>query len=242
MSKPKTALVTGANKGIGFATVQALAEAGYRVWLAARESARGEAAVAALRAQALDVHFLLLDVTSEASVQQAAAALAAQTDSLDVLINNAGINLSPDDRPSTEPLASIRQVYEVNTFGPIRVTQAFLPLLRAAGSARVVMVSSIVGSLALSSDQTTIYGQVNFMGYSSSKAALNGITVAFAKELEPLGIKVNAIEPGHIDTDLNRHTGTKPPEEGANVVVRYAMMDDAGPTGGFFGSQGALPW
>ena len=198
--------------------------------------------MAALRAQGLDVHFLRLDVTSEASVQRAAADLAAQTDSLAVLINNAGINLSPDELPSAEQLASIRQVYEVNTFGPIRVTQAFLPLLRAAGSARVVMVSSIVGSLALSSDPTTIYGQVNFMGYSSSKAALNGITVAFAKELAPLGIQVNAIEPGHINTDLNRHTGTQPPAEGANVVVRYATLDDAGPTGGFFGPQGALPW
>lgn len=242
VNSPKTALVTGANKGIGFATVKTLARQGYRVWLGSRDAALGNAAVQKLRTEGLDVRLLLIDVTGDTSVQQAAAMLAAETPHLNLLINNAGISLDLVSPPSIESLESVRQTYEVNVFGPIRVTQSFLPLLKAAPQARIIMVSSIIGSITLSQDKSTVYGQVNYMGYSSSKSALNAVIVAFAKELEALEIKVYAIEPGHIKTDLNGNTGTLSPDEGAAVSVKYATTTDDLPTGSFFGPQGILPW
>lgn len=242
MLNKKTALVTGGNKGIGLATVEGLAKKGYKVWLGSRDISRGQSAVDLLRSRGLDVQLLVIDVSDDSSVTAAAKALAGETGHLDILINNAGVNLDPKSQPSLESLDLMRQMFETNTFGPVRVTQALLPLLRAASQARIVMVSSIVGSLALSSNTDVIYGQVNFMGYSSSKAALNMVTASFAKELGPTGIKVYAIEPGHIRTDLNDNTGTLTPEEGAAVPLRYITMDLDVPNGGFFGPDGILPW
>jgi NAD(P)-dependent dehydrogenase (short-subunit alcohol dehydrogenase family) len=242
MNNIKTALVTGANKGIGLATVEGLARQGYKVWLGSRDSSRGQAAVGDLRSKGLDVHLLTIDVADDNSVKEAAHVLTEQTAYLDVLINNAGVALNLKNLPSDEKMSLIRETFETNTFGPIRVTQAFLPLLKAADQARIIMLSSIVGSIGLSSDPDIIYGQVNFMGYSSSKAALNMITAAFAKELGPYGIKVYAVEPGHIRTDLNDNTGTLTTEEGAAVPLRYATMNLNVANGGFFGPEGILPW
>ena len=242
MNKIKTALVTGANKGIGLATVEGLAKQGYRVWLGSRDFSRGQAAVENLRSKGLDVHLITIDVADDSSVMQAASILSEQTAHLDILINNAGVAPTLKNLPSNEKMSLIRETFETNTFGPIRVTQAFLPLLKVADQARIIMLSSIVGSIGLSSDPDIIYGQVNFMGYSSSKAALNMITAAFAKELGPSGIKVYAVEPGHIRTDLNDNTGTLTTEEGAAVPLRYAMMNLKVANGGFFGPDGILPW
>ncbi|MGN8055994.1 SDR family NAD(P)-dependent oxidoreductase [Pedobacter sp. 22163] len=242
MDNLRTALVTGANKGIGLATVEGLAREGYKVWLGSRNQSRGQAAVEKLRSKGLDVHLLLIDVANDNSVKEAARVLNAQTAYLDILINNAGVALNLKSLPSDEQMDMIRETFETNTFGPIRVTQALLPLLRAASKARIIMLSSIVGSIGLSSDPDVIYGQVNFMGYSSSKAALNMITAAFAKELGPSGIKVYAVEPGHIRTDLNDNTGSLTAEEGAAVPLRYATMNLEVSNGGFFGPEGILPW
>jgi NAD(P)-dependent dehydrogenase (short-subunit alcohol dehydrogenase family) len=185
---------------------------------------------------------LLIDVANDDSVTEAARILTGQTAHLDILINNAGVALNLKSLPSDEKMELIRETFETNTFGPIRVTQALLPLLKAASQARIIMLSSIVGSIVLSSDPDIIYGQVNFLGYSSSKAALNMITAAFAKELGPSGIKVYAVEPGHIKTDLNDNTGTLSAEEGAAVPLRYATMNLDVSNGGFFGPEGILPW
>jgi NAD(P)-dependent dehydrogenase (short-subunit alcohol dehydrogenase family) len=137
----------------------------------------------------------------------------------------------------------IREVYETNVFGQIRVTQAFLPLLKAADGARIVMMSSGVGSLALITDPSSIYSTVNFLAYSSSKTALNAVTVAFAKELEPHGIKVNAVEPGNAATDLNDGVGMLTAAEGAVSAMRLATIDRDGPNGGFFAIDGSRqPW
>lgn len=242
MNNIKTALVTGANKGIGLATVEGLARQGYKVWLGSRDFSRGQAAVEGLRSKGLDVHLLTIDVADDSSVMEAARVLSEQTAHLDILINNAGVALNLKNLPSNEKMSLIRETFETNTFGPIRVTQALLPLLKTAHQARIIMLSSIVGSIGLSSDPDIIYGQVNFMGYSSSKAALNMITAAFAKELGPSGIKVYAVEPGHIRTDLNDNTGTLTTAEGAAVPLRYATMNLDVTNGGFFGPEGALPW
>lgn len=242
MTEPKTALVTGANKGIGREIARRLAADGYRVWLGCRDHERGEAAAAELRAQGLDVRQLDLDVTSDALCATAAQALARQTDRLDVLVNNAGVALELRAPPSEEPVDQIKAIYEVNVFGPIRVTQAFLPLLKASAAARVVMMSSGLGSLGTATNPDSPFYGTNYLGYNSSKSALNGVTVAFAKALGPLGIKVNAACPGYVATDLNGHSGYRTVEQGAEIAVRLATLDAAGPTAGYFNEDGPLPW
>jgi len=242
MSNQKTALVTGANKGIGFATVRGLAKQGYQVWLGARDRGLGERAVEKLRSEGLDVQFLSIDVSNDSSVQQAALILGKQINHLDLLINNAGMGPNMDTSPSVENVESIHKIYQVNVFGPIRVTQALLSLLRSAREARIIMVSSILGSLALGLDDSIIYGQVNMLGYSSSKTALNAVTAAFAKELKAEGIKVYAVEPGNIKTDLNNNTGKLSTDEGAIVPLRYSNLENEAESGGFFGPDGELPW
>jgi NAD(P)-dependent dehydrogenase (short-subunit alcohol dehydrogenase family) len=241
LNSKRQALITGANKGIGFAIAKGLAEAGFFVWIGARDVVRGEHAVAELRRAELDAGFLELDVADDASVQDAATALAARTEALDVLVNNAGIAVDMARAPSQVRMQDMKAVYEVNLFGPVRVTQAFLPLLRAADQARIVMMGSGVGSLTLITDPTSLYSTVNLLDYTSSKVALNAVTVSFAKELA-LGIKVNAVEPGHVRTDLNSNSGVLTPEEGAVIAIKMALLESDGPTGGFFGGHGRQPW
>lgn len=242
MTARRQALVTGANKGIGLAISRGLAREGMTVWMGARDRSRGEEAVRGLRAEGLDVRLLELDVTDDDSVRRAVETVRAGTGALHVLVNNAGIILDRTTPPSELRMESVKTTYEVNLFGPIRVTQAFLPLLKAAAHARIVMMGSGVGSLALITDPTSVYSSVNLMDYTSSKVALNAVTVSFAKELAPLGIKVNAVEPGHVRTDLNDNTGVLTPEEGAATAIRMALVGHDGPTGGFFGSHGRQPW
>lgn len=242
MNIKKNALVTGGNKGIGFAIVRGLAQKGMSVWMGARDRRRGEQAVALLRQEGLDVRLLEMDVANQISVQDAVAKLSENIDSLDVLVNNAGIIKDIDKPPSQVNIEDMKAVYEVNLFGPVRVTQAFLPLLKASTGSRIVMMSSGVGSLTLITDPTSLYSSVNLLEYTSSKVALNAITVSFAKELESDGIKVNAVEPGHVRTDLNGNTGFLTPEEGAETAIKMALLGPEGPTGGFFGSHGRQPW
>ena len=238
----RQALVTGANKGIGLAIARGLAQAGLSVWMGARDHTRGEGAVRRLQAEGLDVRFLEIDVADEDSVRRAAETLAGETGALHVLVNNAGIILDRTRPPSEARMEDIKATFEVNLYGPIRVTQAFLPLIKAGGDGRIVNMGSGVGSLALIVDPTSIYSSVNFMDYTTSKVALSAVTVSFAKELEPLGIKVNVVEPGNVQTDLNDNQGMLTPDEGAATAIRLALIDKDGPTGGFFGSHGRQPW
>jgi len=242
MPDKRQALITGANKGIGLAIARKLAQEGFAVWIGARDPMRGADAVRALVDEGLDAHLLEIDIADHGSVLRAAAELSARIGALHVLVNNAGIILDAAMPPSEVSIKAVKSTYEVNLFGPIRVTQAFLPLLKAAGDARIVNMSSGLGSLTLVTDPTSIYSSVNTLGYTSSKVALNAVTVAFAKELEPHGIKVNAVEPGNVRTDLNGNTGALTPEEGAATAVRMTMIGSDGPTGGFFGSHGRQPW
>lgn len=238
----RTALVTGANKGIGLETARRLGALGYRVWLGARDAARGEAAAAGLRAAGHDVRALSLDITDDASVAAAAARLAAEAAALDALVSNAGIVLAPDAPPSALPLDAMRATYEVNVFGGVRVIQAFLPLLRAAPAARIVTLSSGLGSLTDAADPRGPFYEVNLLGYNSSKSALNMVTLAFAKELRDTAIKVNAADPGFTATDLNGFRGARTVGQAADIVVRLATLGPDGPTGGFFNDDGPLPW
>lgn len=234
MTTKKTALITGANKGIGREIARQLGKLGHEVWLGCRDAARGEEAAAALRAEDIDARALSLDVTDDASVSAAALAFGKEHDALDVLVNNAGVATGGYVPPSQASLADMRAVYEVNVFGAVRVTQAFVPLLRKAGQARIVMMSSSLGSIAEQLDLTSGTYGVSLLGYNSSKSALNMITVAFAKELLAHGIKVNAANPGYVATDLNGHQGFRTVGQGAAIAVHLATLGPMGPTAGFF--------
>jgi NAD(P)-dependent dehydrogenase (short-subunit alcohol dehydrogenase family) len=242
MTTSKSALVTGANKGIGREVARRLAAVGFKVWLGARDAERGMEAAQALSGEGLDVHWLEIDVTQNESVAAAVKTVGADEPCLDVLVNNAGIAIRYDLPPSQQRIADIQATYDVNVFGPIRVTQGFLPLLLAAPAARIVMVSSYSGSIGRALDRTSGSYPVNMLGYGSSKTALNAITVAFAKELAPQGVKVNAAAPGYTATDLNGHRGRRTVQQAAQVIVRLATLDADGPTAGYFDDDGPLPW
>ncbi len=242
MSENGIALVTGANKGIGFEVARQLAGRGYVVWLGARDAERGAAAESALQAQGLSVHYQQLDVLNDDSAAAAAKRIGEVSGRLDVLVNNAGIALDTGIAPSAVGLAAVRATFEANVFGCIRVTQAFLPLLRKSPGARIVMVSSDIGSHTHQTNPAFHGYALNPMAYASSKAALNAVTIAFAKELRETTIKVNAANPGFTATDMNGHHGFLTVEQGATPIVMLATLADNGPTGAFFGPNGPEPW
>lgn len=242
MKKTKTALVTGANKGIGHETARRLAGLDMTVLVGARDRARGEAAVDSLRKDSPNVHLVVLDVADEQSVARAAADVAERFGKLDVLVNNAGISLGAGP-PSKQDLEAMRHIFATNVFGPIAVAQAFLPLLEKAPAARIVNVSSSVGSLGLATDPESPIAQLGgIFGYAASKTALNAFTLWLANELRETCIKVNAACPGYVATDLNRHTGPRSVAQGAEIIVRLGTLPDDGPTGGFFEDAGRVPW
>ncbi|MEV6492775.1 SDR family oxidoreductase [Actinoplanes sp. NPDC051633] len=236
----KTALVTGANKGIGYEIAAGLGALGWRVGVGARDDARRESAVEKLRAAGHDVFGVPLDVTDDASVARAADRL----DELDVLVNNAGITGGMQQRPTTADLDVVRTVVETNVIGVIRVTNAFLPLLRRSASPRIVNMSSGVGSLARQSapDASELTIGPVAVAYSPSKTFLNGVTVQYARELRDTNIKINVACPGFVATDLNNFRGVRTPEEGAHIAIKLATLPDDGPTGGYFEDAGRIPW
>jgi len=247
-----TALITGANKGIGLATARLLGQRGCTVLVGSRDADRGEAAVRSLRAESLDAHLVALDVTDPASVDRAADWVGATFDALDILVNNAGIARGDGDgRPSGTTLATLREVFETNVFGVVTVTNAMLALLRRSPAGRIVNVSSEVGSITSTSNPDSPLWPMASLPYPGSKAALNMVTAMYTKELRATGIKVNAANPGYCATDLNGHRGFRSPEQGAEVVVHLATLPDDGPTGVLWGhlamagggdGDGTLPW
>lgn len=241
-SSKKIALVTGANKGIGFEIARRLGQYGLTVLLGARNLALGEAAVKKLSPENLDLALIELDLDRRETIASAAAKIEKDFGRLDVLINNAAIMDSGDGPPSVVNLQSAQRVMETNLFGTLAVTQAMLPLLRKATSGRIVNVSSGLGSLALNGDPDWVFAQYKFLGYCASKAALNMLTVQLAYELRETAIKVNSADPGFTATDLNAHRGTQTVEEGAAEPVRLALLPLDGPTGGFFQTAGRNPW
>ena len=250
----KIALITGANKGIGFETARQLGAQGMTVLAAARDEERGAAAERALRDGGADAHFVQLDVTDAKSIQRAAEWIEAEYGRLDVLVNNAG-TASVARRgalPSQTSLDDMRAVYEINVFGVVAVTNAMLPLLRRAPAARIVNVSSEVGSITSQSDPAGPLSQMMPASaqYPSSKAALNMLTAMYAKELTDTPIKVNAANPGYTATDFNDHRGFRSPAEGAEPSVYLATLPNDGPSGILWGhlwttgdgGYGPLPW
>lgn len=242
MSSNTVALITGANKGIGFETAKQLGQRGMHVIIGARDRARGEEAVQRLTDLDIQATFVQLDVTDEKSIEQASRRIYDTFGRLDVLINNAGISGGSANPPGDTELAVMRTVYNINVFGVVAVTKAMLPLLRKSQAGRIVNVSSGLGSITQASDRNYEFFQINNLPYQSSKAAVNAITVEFAKELAETPIKVNAADPGFTDTDFNNHRGYRTVEQAATVIVHLATLGEDGPTGSFQDENGNVPW
>ncbi|MFD4263471.1 SDR family oxidoreductase [Streptomyces sp. NPDC058534] len=242
MTAQKIALVTGANKGIGFAAARQLGERGITVLVGARDEVLGKQAADALAADGIDAAPLLLDVRDPASVAGAAREIERRHGRLDILVNNAGTAGAFTGTPSDATAADLREVYETNVFGVVTVTHAMLPLLRRSPAGRVVNLSSHLASLTLGADPGSPTAGVNMIAYQSSKTALNAVTLAYAKELRGSPVKVNAALPGVVATDINHHRGRRTPAEGAAVVVRLALLDEHGPSGVCLADEGPVPW
>ncbi|WP_185845745.1 SDR family oxidoreductase [Kibdelosporangium aridum] len=238
----KIALITGANKGIGFEIARQLGEQGIVILVGARDEVRGKNAADALSGYGILAEPLQIDVTDPISAHDAAKQIEKGYGRLDILVNNAGIAGHFYGPPSAATAADIRQVYETNVFGVVSVTNAMLPLLRESEAGRIVNMSSHIGSLTLNSDPDSPVARVNLMGYQSSKTALNAITVAYAKELRDTPIKVNLALPGVVATDINNHRGQRTPAEGAEIAVRLALLDEDGPSGACLADEGPVPW
>jgi NAD(P)-dependent dehydrogenase (short-subunit alcohol dehydrogenase family) len=253
----RVALVTGANKGIGFEVARQLGEAGFYVLLGARDINRGIAATTTLESEGHCVRFEHLDVADESSVAAAATRIGNSPGRLDVLVNNAGIlsdgefnGLNEFGEPIVTPpshvaLQVMRSTYETNIFGAVAVTNAMLPFIRCSPAGRIVNVSSRLGGFAMAqryclSGNTEHY--LNLLAYNSSKAALNHVTLQYAIELRETCVKVNSADPGHCATDINGRLGDRPPSEAARIIVQLATLPESGPTGAFIGEDGPRAW
>jgi NAD(P)-dependent dehydrogenase (short-subunit alcohol dehydrogenase family) len=241
MSENTVALVTGANKGIGYEIAAGLGALGWSVGIGARDEERREAAVEKLRAAGTDAFGVPLDVTDDVSVAAAAALVGQRAGRLDVLVNNAGVTGGTPQEPTMVDLAAVRTAVETNVIGVIRVTNAMLPLLRRSASPRIVNMSSSVGSLTRQAAPGAETGPIS-AAYAPSKTFLNAVTIQYAKELHDTNILINAACPGYCATDLNGFRGVRTPEQGAATAIRLATLPDDGPTGGFFEDAGVVPW
>ena len=229
----KVALVTGSNNGIGKELARALASHGFAVYLGARNEQRGRDAVQELAREGGDVRFVKLDLADSSTIRAAAEQVSREAGKLDVLVNNAGVALEREP-PSKANMALVKETFQTNYFGMVEVTQAFLPLLRASTTRVILNVTSGLGSITKQADPLWEFGTFLPLGYSSSKAAVNMFTVLLAKELKADGFRINAVSPGYTATDLNQFRGQETAPEAAAYLVQYALLDEAGPTSGFF--------
>ncbi|WP_141208816.1 SDR family oxidoreductase [Streptomyces griseorubiginosus] len=241
VSEKTIALVTGANKGIGYEIAVGLTALGWSVGVGARDEHRGADAVAKLRAAGADAFAVPLDVTDDESVSAAVRLVEERAGRLDVLINNAGVAGGWPEEPSTVDLETVRRLVETNVMGVIRVTNAMLPLLRRSAHPRIVNQSSHVSSLTLQTAPGVDLGGISG-AYAPTKTFLNAVTIQYAKELSGTNILINNACPGYVATDLNGFSGTRTPEQGAAIAVRLATLPDDGPTGQMFDDSGVVPW
>ncbi len=234
----KTALITGANKGIGLETARQLACQGAFVYIGSRNLQNGLKSVDKLKAEGIDnVEAVQLDVTSQQSVDSARAEIGNKTDVLDILINNAGISGGDQQNSLSYSVDSIKDVFETNFYGPVRVTQAFIDLMRKSSEPRIVNLSSGLASQTVACDTTNPFYLYKATGYQSSKTALNMYTINLAFDLRETNFKVNSVCPGFTGTDINNHQGPGTVEDAAKRVIKYALIDDDGPSGKFFSEE-----
>lgn len=238
----KIVLITGANKGIGFETAKQLAQLGYFVYLGSRDKTKGLEAKEKLKASGIkNADCIEIDVTNIDSIKSARKKLENKVQQLDVLINNAGISGEMPQTISTYEIDNLRKVFDTNFFGAVQTTQQFIPLLKKSNEPRIVNVSSGLGSLAIHSNTQNSNFKI-YDAYSISKTALNAFTVMLANEFKDINFKINCVTPGYTATDLNHFKGTQTVEQAAKVIVKYATVDNDGPTGKFFKEDGAVDW
>jgi NAD(P)-dependent dehydrogenase (short-subunit alcohol dehydrogenase family) len=239
----KTVLITGANKGLGFEMAKQLAQLDHFVYIGSRDKDKGHRAKEELHSSGLrNVDVVELDVTKSDSIKKARRTLETKIAQLDVLINNAGIRGEVPQLASKIPIEIMREVFETNFFGVIQVTQEFIPLLEKSELPIIVNVTSDLGSLTMRSDPNSSIYHFERACYGPSKTALNAYTVALAVEMKDSKFKVNCVNPGYTATDFNNFKGTKPVAQGAAVIVKYALLDERGPTGKYFSEEGETPW
>jgi NAD(P)-dependent dehydrogenase (short-subunit alcohol dehydrogenase family) len=244
----KSALVTGANKSIGFEVARQLAQKGIYVYLGSRNLENGKAAVDILLAEGLsNVEAILLDVTDDQSVKNARTEIGKKTKTLDILVNNAGIYGGYPQSALDSTISQFKSAYDTNVFGIVRVTQAFIDLLEKSSEPRIVNVSSSQGSITLHSDPSYKYYDYKGAVYLSSKSAMNMYTVVLAYELRDSGFKINAVCPGYTNTDFNGHSGPGSVQVAGQRIINYALIDKDGPTGKLFSEEnnpetGEVPW
>ena len=240
----RIALVTGANKGLGFEMARQLGKAGVRVLLGARDAVKGEAAAAELRGEGLDAHFLRLDVTDKSDYAAAFAFLEKEFGRLDILINNAGIALEDFGHGIASATSEdvIRRTFDTNFLAPVALTQALLPLIRNSEAGRIVNMSSVLGSQTLHADEKSPIYHAKSLAYDASKTALNSFTIHLAYELRDTKIKVNSAHPGWVKTDMGTDAAPMEIPDGAKTGVELALLGSDGPTGGFFHLGKPLPW
>ncbi len=245
--KKKIALITGANRGIGFETARQLGRREIKILLGARNEKLGKEAEASLKGEGLDVEFLLLDAADEKTHASAAKYIQEKFGHLDILINNSGVNLegnpeNPIKPASQTPLEIYRKTFETNFFGLVALTQKLLPLIKKSDSGRIVNLSSVLGSTTLHSQPESIIYDAKVPAYDVSKAAVNSFTVHLAYELKDTPIKVNAAHPGWVKTDMGGENAPMGIEDGAQTSVALALLADDGPTGKFIHLDRELPW
>ena len=241
MSEKTIALVTGANKGIGYEIAAGLGARGWSVGVGARDEQRRNDAVAKLRAAGADAFGVPLDVTDAGSVASAVQLIEERAGRLDVLVNNAGVAGGWPEEPTTIDLETVRRLLETNVLGVIRVTNAMLPLLLRSAHPRIVNQSSHVGSLTLQTTPGVDLGGISG-AYAPTKTYLNAVTIQYAKELSGTNVLINNACPGYVATDLNGFSGTQTPEQGAAIAILLATLSDDGPTGRLFDDNGVVPW
>lgn len=241
----KIALVTGGNKGIGFETVKQLAQHNIKVLLGARNETEGKKAEEILRAESLDVTFIKLDISSSDDIENTKNYIESQFGKLDILINNAAVFLDSawfGNNTETVPLQTLRDTFDINYFGTVELTQSLLPAIRKSDGGRIVNISSVSGSFGVHLDQAHWLYALKPYAYSASKTALNQFTVFLANALGDSKIKVNAVNPGWVQTSIGSDQAPLTPEEGAKSGVAMALIDENGPTGTFSQDGDTLPW
>jgi NAD(P)-dependent dehydrogenase (short-subunit alcohol dehydrogenase family) len=244
MNVKKVALITGANKGIGFETARQLGQKNITVLLGARDAAKGQAAAEKLRKEGIDAHAIEIDVSKPESVRQAAAQVERDFGRLDILVNNAAVmNDDTEKKPSEQSLAIWRESFDTNVLGLIATTQAFLPLLRRSDAGRIVNLSSILGSIGFhATPGSPVYESKDTPAYNVSKSAVNAYTVQLAHELKDTKIKVNAAHPGWVKTEMGGEGATMELADGARTSVALATLGPDGPNGAYLHMGKPLPW
>ena len=237
----RVALISGANKGIGKEVARQLGKAGMTVLVGSRDKNNGQKAVDELRAEGIIAETIELDVSDSKSIEKAAKSIAEKHDKIDVLVNNAGVFLDRKVGLEAE-VELIEKTFETNFLGAVKLTKALSPLLKKSDRARIVNVSSSLGSLHINGDPKSPMAGSGFIGYNCSKAALNMFTVITADSFKDSAVKVNSACPGYVATDINDNQGYRTVEQGAAIIVKLATLDEKGPSGKFFNDDGEVPW